>query len=95
MIPRAKYVQKSDANNSNNNSHIMQSGVATATQGAATLFTTTSSVGGSTPEAKLLSYLDASPSNSKVIPTNIFLSNSMFVTSVIIAYLLKILFSFT
>lgn len=43
----------------------MQTGVATATQGHATLFTTTDSVG-STAEAKLLSYLDASPSTSKV-----------------------------
>lgn len=44
----------------------MQTGVATATQGPATMFTTTDSVG-STAEAKLLSYLDASPSTSKVI----------------------------
>lgn len=43
----------------------VQTGVATATQGPATLFTTTDSVG-STAEAKLLSYLDASPSTSKV-----------------------------
>lgn len=46
----------------------MQTGVATATQGPATMFTTTDSVG-STAEAKLLSYLDASPSTSKVILT--------------------------
>lgn len=44
----------------------MQTGVATATQGPATMFTTTDSVG-STAEAKLLSYLDASPSTSKVL----------------------------
>lgn len=44
----------------------MQTGVATATQGPATMFTTTDSIG-STAEAKLLSYLDASPSTSKVI----------------------------
>lgn len=38
------YVQKSEnGNNSNGNKNIMQSGVATATQGAATMFTTTSS----------------------------------------------------
>lgn len=43
----------------------MQTGVATATQGHATIFTTTDSIG-STAEAKLLSYLDASPSTSKV-----------------------------
>lgn len=46
-------------------SRAVQTGVATATQGHATLFTTTDSVG-STAEAKLLSYLDASPSTSKV-----------------------------
>lgn len=44
---------------------MVQTGVATATQGTATLFTTTDSIG-STAEAKLLSYLDASPSTSKV-----------------------------
>lgn len=44
----------------------MQTGVATATQGQATMFTTTDSMG-STAEAKLLSYLDVSPSTSKVI----------------------------
>lgn len=44
----------------------MQTGVAMATQGPATMFTTTDSIG-STAEAKLLSYLDASPSTSKVI----------------------------
>lgn len=43
----------------------VQTGVATATQGQATMFTTTDSIG-STAEAKLLSYLDASPSTSKV-----------------------------
>lgn len=43
----------------------VQTGVATATQGQATMFTTTDSMG-STAEAKLLSYLDASPSTSKV-----------------------------
>lgn len=44
----------------------VQTGVATATQGQATMFTTTDSMGSSAAEAKLLSYLDASPSTSKV-----------------------------
>lgn len=45
----------------------VQTGVATATQGQATMFTTTDSMGSSAAEAKLLSYLDASPSTSKVM----------------------------
>jgi len=72
MIPRAKYhSQQASGHNGTlevphhmHDRRIVQTGVATATQGPAIMFTTTDSTE-STAEAKLLSYLDASPSTSK------------------------------
>ncbi|XP_031622418.1 uncharacterized protein LOC116340210 isoform X2 [Contarinia nasturtii] len=73
MIPRAKYYsqqttqappESQQQHHQHQDRRSVQTGVATATQGQATMFTTTDSIG-STAEAKLLSYLDASPSTSK------------------------------